>query len=423
MATIDLPYGHKQLLITIPDEWLGEVAAPRPVAPAVDVAGLVRDAIRQPIGCRPLAQIVAPGQRVAILVDDATRKTPASQILPLLLDELQAAGVRQADICLVVALGTHRPMTQAELVAKLGEEAAHHYRVVNVPSTDDSQMAYLGTSSNGIPAWVNRCVVEAEVRIGLGMVTPHMDAGFSGGAKIILPGVCSSRTVDAFHAASAFIPENQLGMLSAPLRCSLEQFVAEKVPLHFIVNIILTLDGQVYQCVAGHSVHAQRAGVRYAIEVFSTPIRRRFPVVVANCYPYDMDWWQSAKGVWAGDLMTADGGTLVIVTAAEEGTGGYSLLPGYIGRDAEEIKGEIERGTAQDAKQAATGAMYGTLRRRINLALCSAGITPAEAEAMRMPYFASVEHAVGEAVTGLAEEDRAGSVGVLTHAGIVLPLL
>lgn len=423
MAKLELPYGRSRLPVTIPDEWLGEVAEPKPVAPAADVDALVGAAIRNPIGCRPLAQLVEPGQQIAILVDDFTRKTPVARFLPLVLQELHSAGVEREHIRIVIAPGTHRPMTAAEIVAKLGEQVAHQYRVVNVSSTDDSEMVYKGTSSGGIPAWVNRSVAAADVRIGLGMITPHMDAGYSGGAKIVLPGVCSSRTVDAFHAASAFMPENQLGNVEAPLRLSLEQFVGERVPLHFIVNVIKTLDGRIYQCVAGHSVQAHRAGVKHAKTVFGTPIRRRYPIVVANCAPYDFDLWQSTKGVWGGDWMTADGGTLIIVAEAAEGNSNYMLMPGYIGRDPAELQHEIETGTARDPKQAATAAQYGMFRRRINFALVSKGLTQADADAMRMPYYATVEQAVGEAVARLPEHERRGSVGVLTQAGIVLPLL
>ena len=418
-----MPYGHTLLKVTLPDHWLGEVAALRTVTPAPDVHALLASALRQPIGSPPLSQLAKPGQTAAVIVDDYTRKTPVRQFLPLVLEQLLAAGIGQRDIRIVIALGTHRPMTEAEIVAKVGADVATQLEIVNAPGTSESDVVYLGASSSGIPAWINRAVAEADVRVGLGMITPHMDAGFSGGAKIILPGVCGVRTVDAFHAASAFTPENQLGSAAAPLRRSLEQFVAERVPLHFIVNVILTPDGEIVQCVAGHCIEAHRAGVKVAQAVFGVSIQRRYPIVVAGCYPYDIDWWQSAKGVWSGDRMTADGGTLVVVTAAPESHSNYSLLPHYMGRDPDELKQEIEAGRAADAKQAATGVMFGDLRKRINLVLVSDGLTPADADAMRMPYYASVEDAVADAVGRLPEAQRRGCVGVIPQAGIALPLV
>ncbi len=333
MTVITIPYGYEHLKVNIPGEWLGEVVVPDQVAPAADGNLLIKHAVQNPIGCDPISDWVLPGQKIAVIVDDFTRKTPVHMILPIVLNELDDAGISKSDICVVIAPGTHRPMTSEEIAQKVGQQVAEKYEVVNVPAWDESQMVYVGMSSTGIPAWLNRRVVEADVRIGIGMITPHMDAGFSGGSKIILPGVCSEKTVDNFHMALAYIPENQLGKEDAMLRLSLEAFVEEKAPLKFIVNAVLTLDGELFQCVAGHSIHAHRLGVRYAREVFSASIRKRYPIVVSSSYPYDFDLWQGAKGTWSGDLMTADGGTLIVVVSAEEGIGPYTLLPEYIGAD------------------------------------------------------------------------------------------
>ena len=109
-------------------------------------------------------------------------------------------------------------MTATEMKIKIGIEILNAYHIVNVPCRDERQMMYMGVSSHGIPAWVNRMVAEAEIRIGVGMITPHMDTGFSGGAKIVLPGVCSCLTVDAFHSRQAKIAGNQLGVIEAPMR-------------------------------------------------------------------------------------------------------------------------------------------------------------------------------------------------------------
>lgn len=424
MATLELPYGQRRVAVTLPDEWLGESVSPRPVLPAPDVPSLLTAVLAQPIGSPPLRERVRPGQKAAVIVDDATRQTPVALFLPLVLAQLLTAGIDKQDIRLVVALGTHRPLTPAEIEAKIGAKIAAQYEVINLPGAAADEMVYLGASSNGIPAWVNRAVAEAEVRIGLGMITPHMDAGFSGGAKIILPGVCSSLTVAAFHTASAFVPDNQLGQLNAPLRRNLEQFVAERVPLDFIVNVVLTLEGQIYQAAAGHFIEAHRAGARYAQAVFGAPARRRYPVVVANCYPYDRDWWQSGKGVFAGDLLTADGGTLIVVTAAPEGHSNYPLYPHYIARSPDELITALQGGgTLEGGNQAPAGAQFARLRRRIKLALVSSGLSQAEAEVMGLDYYNSVEEAVTAAVTQLPAAERPGSVAVLPQGGVVLPMV
>ena len=423
MACIELPYGQRSLPVSIPDEWLGEIVTPRRVKPAPDVASLIKTTLDHPTGTVPLPELVKPGQKIAIIVDDYTRKTPIGLLLPPVLEQLLASSVAKDDIRIVIALGTHRPMTAGEIKAKVGAEIAAHYQIVNTPSTNRRELVYLGEASTGIPAWVNRTVAAADVRIGLGMITPHLETGFTGGAKIILPGVCGVDTVDAFHTASAFIAENQLGRVNASLRRNLEQFVAERAPLDFILNVITTLDGKLCQCVAGHPLEAHRTGVEFARIVFGAPVSRRYPVVVANCYPYDFDLWQSIKGIWAGDLLVEDGGTLIAVTAAPERSSNYPLVPRYIGQEPEALKLAIKAGQVEDGKQAATGVMFGRLKQRVNLALVSDGVTQTDADLMGIPFYDTVEAALAAAVNRLPEARRKGAVAVLPQGGIALPLV
>ncbi len=393
-------------------------------------------ALRNPIGTPTLRELARPGQRAAILIDDCTRKTPTTQILPLVLAELSAGGIRPHDITIVVALGTHRPLSQEELASKLGAAAQAGYRIVNQSCTDATAFVevghmhalQLGFDLPSIPAQINRWVLDAELRISIGMITPHLDAGFSGGAKMVLPGVCSLATVEVFHLAAAFVPMNQLGDPDAPLRRLLEAFVARHAPLHFIVNVVLGLDGSLYACVAGDPIAAHRRGVEHARRVYGVPVERRYPIVIANCAPYDQDLWQSIKGAWAGDLVTADGGTLILVTAAPEGNSTYPLVPYYAGIDPDLLRADILSAKVEaarqmaDAMQAATGVMWGSLRRRMRIALVSAGLTVEDAAAMRAEYFADVEAAMVAALSRLPVPERTRAVAVIPQAGVVLPM-
>ena len=423
MATINLPYGKETLSISLPDRWLGHVAVPRPVRSTGDAEGIIRQVLHQPIGSPRLSELVRRGQRIAVVVDDFTRKTPVARFLSLVLDELKSAGVREADTTIVVALGTHRPMTAAEIKAKVGERIAGSMQIVNTPSHVEEQMTFLGTSSNGIPAWVNRTVAEADVRIGLGMITPHSDAGFSGGSKIILPGVCSSLTVNAFHAATAYHGETQLGQVDSVIRRDLEEFVAEKAPLAFIVNVIFTLQGEIAQCVAGHPVHAHRKGVSYAMDVFGVLIPHKYPVVVANSSPYDVDLWQSTKGAFCGGQVTANGGSLILVTAASEGNSNYPRFPSYLGAGPDLLKRQLAEGKYSDATLASESVKLWQLRRRANLVMVSDGLTDRDFATMGIKNLPTVEAAVEEAVGRLPPSQRNRSVCVIPQAGVVLPVL
>jgi nickel-dependent lactate racemase len=421
MAQLNLPYGKRILAVNIPDSYIGQIALPSPVTPVTDIQTLVKEAVRRPIGSPHLAQLVRPDQRIAILVDDFTRKTPVAKILPVVLDLLKSIGIENKQLQIIVALGTHRPMTETELKIKVGEKVMKQYEVVNSSCDSPKDMVFLGTSSNGIPAWVNRRVAEADVRIGVGMITPHSDAGFSGGAKIILPGVCNSLTVNTFHAAGAFIDENQLGKVDSPLRKNLEEFVAERVPLNFIVNAILTLDGEIFQCVAGDPIDAHRCGIVHALRVFGVPLERRYEVVVANCFPYDLDLWQSTKGVFCGDLATADGGTLIWVTAATEGNSNYPEFPGYLGCDRGELIHEIESRPADHAALAAESIKLSKLKERINLVLVSDGLAIKDLTKIGIPHYPAVETAIADAINRLPSSRREGAVCVIPQAGVVLP--
>lgn len=420
MTQIKLPYGNGVLPINIPEPFLGEVVSPHCVMAASDPEEVIQTALAKPIGTPPLEQLVKKGQRVSVIIDDITRESPTCLMLPPLLERLLAAGVSRDDISIVIALGTHRPLTETEIIKKTGAAIANEFEIVNIPSRDESQMVYMGMSSNNIPAWVNRAVATADVRIGLGMIAPHMSAGYGGGAKIVLPGVCSSKTVDTFHSREADITVNQLGSLNSPIRTDLEQFVGERVGLDFIVNVILTRENDLYQCVAGHFIEAHRTGVRYTQDVYGVTVAKRYPLVIANAYPGQIDLWQSTKAIWCGEMMTADGGTLVLVTESREGTSVYPFFLHYVGRDPDELKQELDAGEVQDPKAAATAICIGRMKRRIKFALVSSGLNQKDANAMGFKYYETVKEAIAGELKG---PDNNSAIGVLTHGGVTLPLL
>jgi len=305
---------------------------------------------------------------------------------------------------------------------KMGADLLQRFPVIQTAG-DEAHMVDLGMTGNGIPAWVHRAVLESDLRIGIGMITPHMDAGFSGGGKIILPGACGQVTVDAFHARQADDPDNRLGQIQAPLRLDLEQFVHEQHLLDFIVNAILTIDDRLYQCVAGDFIAAHRVGAAYARQACGAPIKRRYPVVVTSSYPHHEDLWQSLKGLWSGDLMTAEGGTLILATPLAEGLGGYPHLAQYLACTPDELRAGLSSGNLLDPKSAATALMIQRRQQRLHIALVTNGLPRQEVEHMGFGYYASVEAALQQTVSRLPEQARTGSVGILTHGGILLPLI
>ena len=197
---VQLPYGTGTVEFRIPEVNLAGVYLPRTIAPCADPTAEILRALAHPLDAPPLPDIVRPGEKVVVLVDDHTRATPVATILPLVLDELRAGGIRDADVTVLITHGTHRPSTEEEVRRKLGDHVCRSLRVVQHECTDEQNQVYLGLTSRGTPVWVNRLVVEADRCVGIGHVGPSLYAGYSGGYKLILPGVASLDTINANHS-------------------------------------------------------------------------------------------------------------------------------------------------------------------------------------------------------------------------------
>jgi len=197
---LDLPFGSGELTLRLPQAALMGVYVPEPIAACADVQAEVDRALSTPVGTPRLPQIVGRGERVVVLVDDHTRMTPVSEILPPVLRELSASGVPDDEVTILITHGTHRLSTEAEVRRKVGPDILRRFRVVQHDCRDEANQVYVGLTSRGTPVWVNRCVTEADRRIGIGHIGPSPYAGYSGGYKLILPGVAALDTVDANHS-------------------------------------------------------------------------------------------------------------------------------------------------------------------------------------------------------------------------------
>lgn len=414
-----LPRGADHLAVEIPDTINCDLIIPRNTAATKDPLQCIQRALAHPIGTPPLERVVRPSNRVALIIDDITRETPTALILPPILEILTDSGVAPHQITIVIALGTHRPMTPAEIEEKVGTAVARKYRIVNESACRQDAMVDLGRTSQGIPAWINRAVFEADVRIGIGMIVPHLDAGYGGGAKIILPGVCSRTTVDAFHEQMAGIETNQLGLDNAVLRLDLERFVDETVPLHFIVNAIVDSQGHLYRCVAGDAVAAHRIGIQYAHEVYGAPVHRRYPLVIADAHPHHIDLWQSTKAFAAGELLTEAGGRLILVADCPEGQGQHPRFADYIGMDMDELREHFRRGDVVDRCAAAEAMAVCRMKRRFRIGMVTNGLPPRVLQRMGFDYYPTVKSAIDQASRSIGENP----IALLAHGGAILPLL
>jgi nickel-dependent lactate racemase len=404
VKTVELPYGQKVLSVRIPEANLAGVFVPNEVTPG-DEGRLIEEALDHPIGSPRLEELVKPGQRVVIISDDITRATPTPRLLPPILSRLNQAGVPDSDVTVVMALGSHRRMTEEEMVRKVGREVFSRVKVYNSEFRDPAGLVDLGEAPGGIRVWADKRVMEADVRIGVGGILPHPAVGWSGGGKIIYPGVTAEDTVAHYHFLHGNVGWNMFGTDDCPVRLEMEQWV-DTVGLHFIVNAVTTPKHRLYAVVAGHYVRAHRAGVRYAKEVFGVRCPERVDIALVSGYPTDADMWQGTKGVLSGDHLLRDGGTLILLSACPEGVGPHANYLRHTGTD--------------EALSVAVAVTVARIGKRIHLVLVSDGITDEEARTGGFEYFRSAQEALD---TVLAHYGPAARLAILPLGSETFPIV
>jgi len=313
---IKINYGKEVLELEVEKEAIKYNLMPADVETVSDVSEEVKRALANPIGTKPLNELVKQGNKVAILADDITRLTPTKEIIPRVLNALNEGGVPDKDITLVIALGTHRPMTTEESLQKYGQEVMGRIRIVNPNYLDKNSLKHYGVTRRGTDIWVNREVVEADVRIGIGNIVPHHPTGWSGGAKILLPGVAGEQTTGQFHLLGA--TEQLLGQIETPCREEMEDF-ARATGFDFIINTILDRDGKLVRIVAGHIIDAHREGVKWGRCVFGAPFKEKSDITLSSTYPVDFDLFQADKGMFSAAISTKAGGEIILLSPCYEG--------------------------------------------------------------------------------------------------------
>jgi nickel-dependent lactate racemase len=350
-------------------------AVHRKVDALPDQATVVEEALDNPIGMGRLEDVLAPEDRVVIIVDDITRPTPTAKILPVILARLSRAGISDEAVLIFMALGTHRPMTYEELCVKLGDEVLARYQVINRDYRNGDYVD-LGTTASGIPIEVNREIVEADLRIAIGNIVPHITSGWGGGSKIILPGVCSQKTVDRMHYAACLMQPvlEVVGRRDNQARVEMDD-IAGKIGPNFIVNTVLDEAQRMVGVFAGHYIEAHRAAVALAQKVMVVPIPKPADIVIASAHPCHFDYWQGIKPYVFAHLAVREGGVLIFLLDGVERLCGDApahedTVRTYLPLTVAEQVAAVERGAVDDLAGLNVPLYHAMVHDRVQKTIC-----------------------------------------------------
>jgi nickel-dependent lactate racemase len=317
-------HGDEPLPLEFPVDHDVAVYPPRD-APDLGEEG-IREAFAAPIGSQRIGELVRGRRSAVVVVDDIARPTPAARVIPPLIAELHEGGISDRRITFLMALGCHRAMTRSEMVRKLGEDVVRTYQVLN--HTPYEHLVRLGETSRGTPVDVNGYYAEAEARIGVGQISPHGGPGWSGGAKVVIPGVAGIETIIANHKPGRL--KKGLAMIDGnEWRADMEE-AGQLARLDAIVNVVVNSRRGIAGLYVGDPVAAHRQGVRRAWEVMSTRLPPEpVDIGIFNQYPKDTEFMHLSHALHvvnsAPRPVVRQGGTMVVLSASSDGFGFHTL--------------------------------------------------------------------------------------------------
>lgn len=355
-------YDDRDLTVSFPADWQLDLCPPND-GPEIGAEG-VAAAFAHPVGSPRLRELAVGKRRVCIVIDDLSRPTPGARLVPAILEELSAAGLADRDVSILAGVANHRPMTRPDLEKKLGAEVLARCAVSNHFSWEGC--VPIGTTSFGSPVEINAEFMQADLKILVGSIIPHGAAGFSGGSKLLMPGIASIASAEAYHRGTC--TRGRYAVVETDARLEADE-AARLAGVDFLVNAIPNSRMGLAGLVTGDVVAAHRAGCEIARRVFTSPTPAGADVCVLSAYPKDGEFLQylTAFAPWqtAPEPLLREGGTVVVALEGIEGLGTHWLFgPGMrldFGR-APAVKGcdivffapLIDRGSLQPAARDGT---------------------------------------------------------------------
>jgi nickel-dependent lactate racemase len=319
-----LEYGRTGLSVELPDDRLVRHLAYKDAPPLADPAGVLRHLLEHPNGTPSLVELARGRTSACIAICDITRPVPNELMLPPILSALEAAGIPRERITILVATGLHRPNTEPELVEMVGRNIFDNYRIENHHGQVLAEHTFLGDSPRGVPIWIDSHYVNADLKITTGLIEPHLMAGFSGGRKLVCPGLAALETVKVWHGP-AFLehPNADCGILTGNPVHEENTWIARHTGCDFIVNVVIDAQRRPLKFVAGDMEAAFHEGVEFVRGVVVDKVPQPVDIVVTSSagYPLDTTFYQSVKGMTGALPIVKQGGTIILAASISEGIG------------------------------------------------------------------------------------------------------
>lgn len=382
-----IEYGDEFLDFQVPNTLSVMEIGLLPIKAEREPEEIIRYALDHPLGTH-LERILKLNSQIAIILDDITRPTPTALILAELLPRLNELGVKDEQIHLIFALGTHRVMTKQEIFSKLGENIYEKYKIYQPRYDSPEDYQKIATSSDGQDISLYKPALDCDIRIGIGNIVPHNTLGWSGGGKILFPGVADKESIANFHLRAAR-SGSVFGNVENPIRHEVE-FWVRQIGLDFIINTILTRDMELLDCVAGDPILAHREGVAKAEEVYGVKVHKKSDIVIVNGEPSSFDFWQGTKGLNAANLLVRDNGVVILAIPAREGVGPHDEYLDYLGSEDPDSQ-LVQKANAKDPIALAVGLMIAKLHKRFSIYVYSDAMSTTQLKRARIKKIESID--------------------------------
>jgi nickel-dependent lactate racemase len=417
---VKLEYGRTGLDVELPNDRVVRTLRYKPASPVADPQAAVAQVLAAPIGTPSLAQLARGRRDACVVVCDITRPVPNQLILPPILRTLEESGIHRDKILILVATGLHRPSLEHELVEMLGPQIVADYRIANHDGRALAEHRYLGDSPRGVPIWIDRRYLAADLKITTGLIEPHLMAGYSGGRKVICPGLAALETVRVWHGPDFLEhPHADCGILAGNPVHEENTWIARRAGCDFIVNAVIDDQRRLLKVVAGEMEAAFLAGVAFVREIVRDTVPQPADIVVTSSagYPLDTTYYQAIKGLVGALPIVKTGGTIIMAASLSEGIGSPEFSRLF--DDNQTIELFMERILGRDYFVLDQWQLeeLAKVRRKARVKIVSDGLPAARLNRLFVESAPSVEDAVAQS---LAEYGPDAEIAVIPKGPYVL---